>query len=397
MNYKQDFPVLASSDIIYLDSAASAQKPRQVINTIERFYRAQYAPVHRGLYTLAVHATEQYENARKKVAQFINAKPDEIIFTKGTTASLNGLANSIHALIPSSKKKIILTQFEHHANIIPWQQFAKKHGFVLDYIHITKDFDLDYEEATRKLTSDVALLCMTHLSNVTGTLIDIEKLCKLAKQQNILTIVDGAQAIAHEIVNVTKINCDFYTFSGHKLYGPTGIGVLYGRRELLAQLPPFEFGGHMIETVTEQTASWASVPTRFEAGTPPIAQAIGLANAIDYVEQIGMDVIKKHESELTQYALAELKKLPNIQIKTHAQTNGIIAFTHTQIHPHDLASLLSDKKICIRAGHHCAMPLSSALGITASARMSFGIYNTTQDIDACIAAIKDAQRLFGEK
>lgn len=397
MNRKNDFPVLANSSLIYLDSAASAQKPRQVINVTERFYRSQYASVHRGLYPLAVQATEHFENARKKVAQFINAQPNEIIFTSGTTASLNGLSQSVHALIGSAKKKIVLTILEHHANIIPWQQFARKHNLTLDYINITKDFDLNYEEAQRKLTQDTVIFACTHLSNVTGTLIDVKKLCSLAKERGILSIIDGAQAIAHTTVDVKDIDCDFYVFSGHKLYGPTGVGVLYGKSSLLEKLPPFVFGGHMIETVSQQSATWAAIPQRFEAGTPPIVQVVSLASAIDYVEQVGMDVIEKHESQLTQYALSELEKIKNIVIHTHSQSRGILAFTHKHIHPHDIASLLGDKHVCIRAGHHCAMPLSTALGITSSARISFGIYNTTQDIDAFIFALKHAIKVFGEK
>ena len=400
INLKTDFPLLSSSNIVYLDSAASAQKPKSVLNAMDMFARQKYAPVHRGLYPFSVNATQDFEMARKNVAQFINARDSEIIFTAGTTASLNGLARSIASILSSGvasdkKKKILLTEMEHHANLVPWQQMAKREGYMLDFIPLTKKFTLDLSIVQAKLSAgDVALVCVTHASNVLGTINPVKEICALAKAAGAITVIDGAQAVAHFPVDVKSLDCDFYAFSGHKLYGPTGVGVLYGRYELLERLPPFTFGGHMIETVTKYDATWAAIPARFEAGTPPIVEVIGLSAAVKYLSEIGLSDIYSYESDLVAYARVQLAKIEGITIFAGELNCGIISFVVEGMHAHDIASLLGDSKVCVRAGHHCAMPLTQVLGVPSTVRLSFGLFNTTADVDALIIALKRAQSLF---
>ncbi len=403
---KRDFPLLANSGkLIYVDNAATTQKPKQVIAAMDTFYRTQYAAVHRGLYPLASNATQLFEDARKKVAQFINApQPSEIIFTHGTTESLNGLATSLHSLLsrlPASKdrKKILLTEMEHHANIVPWQQFAKRHGYSIDYVSLDDDYKLSMQQLKAKLTTDVAFIAFTHVSNVLGTVNPVNEICKLAKQNGVITIIDGAQAVAHQPVDVQVIGCDFYAFSAHKLYGPTGVGVLFGRYELLQLLEPFSFGGHMIEFVTKHDANWAAIPQRFEAGTPPIADVIGLSAAITYLEHIGLDEISTWESELTRYAISRLSEVSGIELfhTKEGKMSGIISFVIHGVHAHDIASLTGDDGVCIRAGHHCAMPLNQILDTPATARMSFGLYNTMEDVDTVVNSLKRVSAIFGGK
>lgn len=392
---KMDFPLLANSSLVYLDSAATTQKPKVVINAIDAFSRSKYSGVHRGLYPLAVNATNDFEQARKVVAQFINADAKEIIFTSGTTASINGLSRSIHTILPKNRKKIVITEMEHHANLVPWQQFAKAHGYTLDYIPITGTHELNMQQLNAKLTTDVALLCITHVSNVLGTINPLKDICATAKRAGIITVIDGAQAIAHMEVDVADIDCDFYAFSGHKLYGPTGVGVLYGKYSLLEKLQPFSFGGHMIESVTKYDSSWAAIPQRFEAGTPPIIEVIGLAAAIKYVSEIGMDAIHKHEVELVRYTKSKLKEISGVKLYCGEENSGIISFTIDGAHAHDIASILGDDLICVRAGHHCAMPLNQVLNTAATARISFGVYNSTKDVDTLIMSLKKISNLFG--
>jgi len=397
---KKDFPLLANnSKLIYVDNAATTQKPKQVIAAMETFYKTQYAAVHRGLYPLAANATQLFEDARKKVAQFINVQPNEIIFTHGTTESLNGLARSIQSVLPKDRKKILLTEMEHHANIVPWQQFAKRHGYNIDYVTLDDDYKLSMQQLKGKLDKDVAMIAFTHVSNVLGTINPVKEICKLAKDNGTISVIDGAQAIAHLEVDVQSIGCDFYAFSGHKLYGPTGVGVLFGKMEHLSRLEPFSFGGHMIEFVTKHDANWAAIPQRFEAGTPPIAEVIGLSHAIAYLETIGLDDISKWESELTRYAITRLSEVSGLELfhTKEGKMSGILSFVIHGAHAHDIASLCGDDGVCIRAGHHCAMPLNQILDTPATARISFGLYNTMDDVDAIVISLKRISKLFGGK
>ena len=382
---KEHFPLLRrQKKVIYLDSASTTQKPSCVMKAVTTAMVNDYANVHRGLYPLAINASEQYESARETVAKFINADANEIIFTKGTTEGLNALAAMLPELLAKGKNEILLTEMEHHANIVPWQQLAKKCGFKITYIPIKKNFELNYTAAKKLITKKTAIVSVVHISNTLGTLNDVEKLCKFAKKQGAYSIVDGAQSVSHMKVDVKKIDCDFFVFSGHKLYGPTGVGVLFGRHELLEKITPYQTGGNMIESVTKEDAKWADVPHRFEAGTTPFVQAMGLAAAIDFVSEQKLNIIKKHISQLTNYALKKLQKVDGFKQIGPNDANGIISFTIKGVHPHDIADELGQKNICVRGGHHCTMPLHKVLGIVGTTRMSFGMYNTKDDVDTFV-------------
>ncbi|HLP79336.1 MAG TPA: SufS family cysteine desulfurase [Acidobacteriota bacterium] len=395
--FRSDFPLLTHNErLVYLDHAASSQKPKIVLSAMDSFYRSSYANVHRGLYKLSEDATTQFEFSRQKIAHFIGARSEEIIFTSGTTDGINKLALSILSLLPYGRRKILLTELEHHANIVPWQQFAKRHGFTIDFVRITNDFQLDMEDAKRKLDDSVALFAFSHVSNVLGTIQDVTKLCRMAKDKFIVTVVDGAQAVAHMPVDVYAIGCDFYVFSGHKLCGPTGIGVLYGRKQLLEKLPPFFYGGHMIQTVSKTDATWAGIPARFEAGTAPIVEAIGLAAAVGYLQTIGLDDIHSWEQQLSLYAREQLMTVKGLRFYCGPAHKciGIISFTLDGVHAHDIASLLGNDSICVRAGHHCAMPLSTVIGVNSTARVSFHHETTTQMVDQLVDSLKKIVALF---
>ncbi len=385
MDKKKDFPIFKQK-IIYLDSGASTQKPKHVIDAISNFYSNSYANIHRGVYELSQKATELYDNARSIVAKFINAEFEEIVFTRGATEALNLLSFSLEV----NKTEIVLTEMEHHANLVPWQQFAKRNNFKLKFIKMKDDFTLDYDDAKKKITNKTAIVSFTATSNVFGTNNDIKKLVNLAKKVEAYSIIDAAQLVPHSKVNVKKIDCDFLVFSGHKMLGPTGIGVLYGKKELLEKLQPFNTGGDMIGEVKYEDSTWNEIPTKFEAGTPNIAGAIGLGEAIDYLENIGMENVEKWEKELTQYAMDKLKKIEDVIIYSPGveKSAGIISFNINGLHPHDVASLLSDDNICIRGGHHCAMPLMEKLNITGTCRVSFYVYNTHDDVDKFIKSLE---------
>lgn len=397
MNYKKDFPIFKNNpSLIYLDSASTSQKPKQVINSLTNFYENYNANINRGIYDLSEKATAEYNKARETIAKFINAKAEEIIFTKNTTESINFLAYTIRDLISTGKNEIVLTEMEHHSNLIPWQEFAKKNNFKLKFIPLNKNYELDYKKAKKLINDKTAILAVTHISNVFGTINNIEFLVSLAKEKKTITIIDAAQSIQRLKIDVKKIKCDFLVFSGHKTFGPMGIGILYGKKEFLERMPPFQFGGGMINSVSYNNASWTEIPEKFEAGTQNIAGAIGLAEAVKYIRKIGIKNIEKYEKKLTQIALNKLKKINGIEIYSPGSKNSlsIISFNIKEIHPHDVASILNEENIAIRAGHHCCMPLMKKLQIPGTCRISFGIYNTKEDIDKLINGLKKVQETF---
>ena len=397
MDCKKDFPIFKEhKDLVYLDNAATSQKPKQVIQAIKDFYEKENANIHRGVYNLSEKATEKYNYARKKIAEFINAESKEIIFTRNTTESINFLSNSIKTLISEGKDELVLSEMEHHSNLVPWQQFAKINGFKLKFIPITEKYDLDYKKAEELINKKTALLTVTHVSNSLGTLNDIKKLAGMAKKNDALIIVDAAQSIPHIKVDVRELNCDFLAFSGHKMFGPNGIGVLYGKKEHLERLPPFLLGGGMINSVSYEDATWAEVPEKFEAGTQDISGAIALSEAVDYIKKIGFGKIKNYEEKLISYALRELKKIENITIYSpgNEKSISVISFNLNDIHPHDVASILNDENIAIRAGHHCCMPLMKKIGVSGTCRTSFSIYNKKKDIDLLVKGLKKVNEIF---
>lgn len=401
---RRDFPILRREDyghpVVFLDSAASAQKPLPVLESMDRFYRAQYANVHRGAYKLSQESTEAYEDARRRVARFLNAgSPDEIIFTKGTTTALNGLASSwgIDHLEPGDR--IVLSLMEHHANVVPWQLIAKRTGAELVYIPLTAEYELDLDALRATIDQRVKVVSLTGMSNVLGTIPPMQQISEIVRAQSeAILIVDGAQLVPHLPVDVQTLGADFLAFSAHKMLGPTGIGVLWGKPDLLEEMEPWEGGGEMIATVGLYESTWAPVPQKFEAGTPPIAEAVGLAAAVHYLEEIGMEAVRSHDLELTAYALDRLSEVPDLiqygptDVKVRG---GVISFTLGDVHPHDIATILDSRGISVRAGHHCAKPLMADLGVAATARASFHVYNSREDVDALVAGLHEARSLFG--
>lgn len=396
---KKDFPIFKSQkDLIYLDNAATSQKPREVLEAIKKFYETSNANISRGVYSLAETATKEYIKSREAVAKFLGADFKEIIFTKGTTDSLNSLALVIDSLIPEGKNEILLTEMEHHSNLIPWQQLAKRKNMKLKFIKLKSDFTLDLEDAKQKISDKTAVLAFTHVSNSLGIVNPVNELVKLAKKHNVLTVIDAAQSVPHMKIDVEKLDCDFLAFSGHKTLAGFGIGVLYGKKSLLEKLPPFSFGGGMIKSVSFTDFVPAEIPEKFEAGTPNVAGAVGLASAIKYLNKIGMENIENWEKELMKYLIKKLKELKNIEIYFNEKNySGILSINLKGIHPHDVASILNDYGICVRAGHHCNMPLMKSLGIHqgGTIRISFYLYNTFEDIDALISGIEKVQEKFG--
>ncbi|WP_066307961.1 cysteine desulfurase [Bacillus sp. FJAT-29814] len=401
---KTHFPILNQSvnghRLVYLDNAATSQKPKVVIDALATYYRTYNANPHRGVHTLGVKATDAYEDAREKVKTFINAKKtEEIIFTRGTTSSLNLVAQSYVREFLKEGDEILITEMEHHSNLIPWQQAAKKIGAVLKYIPLSSDGTVDLNNVKKSITAKTKFISITHVSNVLGTINPIKELAKLAHQQGAVICIDAAQSVSHLGVDVQDLNCDFLAFSGHKMMGPTGIGVLYGKKELLENMPPVEFGGEMIDFVGLYDSTWKEVPWKFEGGTPIVAGAIGLGAAIDFLGQIGLEKIRLHERTLTSYALEQLSTIEGISIygpKDPEQRGGLITFNVDHVHPHDLATVLDSEGIAIRAGHHCCQPLMKWLNVSATARASFYLYNTEEDIDLLINGIKTAKAYFEE-
>lgn len=385
---RAQFPILGEAvhgrPFVFLDSAASAQKPVAVIDGMADVLRTQYANIHRGLYWMSDRATEAYEAVRGKVARFLNAPArEEIIFTHNSTEAINLVAHSFGTLLKPGQA-VVISEMEHHANLIPWQMLRDRAGIELRVAPITDAGDLDME-ALERLLSDgtVGLVAITHMSNVLGSMVPARQVADMAHAAGALVLFDGSQAVVHQRTDVQALDADFYTFTGHKLYGPTGIGVLWARAALLDAMPPFMGGGDMISTVSFEKATWAAIPHKFEAGTPAIVEAIGLGIAIDWVEAIGLDTIARHEQALTRHALARLADVPGLQVVgAPAKRGGVVSFTMADVHPHDIATLLDKNGIAVRAGHHCAEPLMRRLGLTATARASFGIYTVPEEIDA---------------
>ncbi|MFQ5611851.1 MAG: cysteine desulfurase [Anaerolineae bacterium] len=399
---RQDFPVLNQSvdgrPLVYLDSAASSQKPRVVIEALDEYYRQYNANVHRGIYKLSERASEAYERARKKVGRFINARSwREVIFTRNATESLNLVAFTWGRQNIRAGDTIIVSEMEHHANLVPWQILAREKNARLKHIPVDEHGYLDMAAYDRMLDSTVKLVAVTQMSNVLGTVTPVAEIVQKAHAVGAITLIDGAQAVPHMPTDVQAFDCDFLAFSGHKMLGPTGIGVLWGRKELLADMPPFLTGGDMIKEVTLHDSKWNDLPWKFEAGTPAIAQAIGLGHAVDYLTGLGMHNVRMHEIQMVEYALKRLPEVEGIRLYgplEPTERGGAVTFTLGDIHPHDLASLLDQENIAIRAGHHCAMPLHDRLQLTATARASFYVYNKPEEIDRLAEALDKAREIF---
>ncbi|MCK1228632.1 cysteine desulfurase [Streptococcus uberis] len=397
---KKDFPILDQlvhdEGYTYLDNAATSQKPKQVLDRIRRYYDYDNANVHRGVHTLAERATRDYEASRQKVANFINANSSkEIVFTRGTTTSLNWVAQFAKQILKPGDE-VLISIMEHHANLIPWQEVCRQTGASLVYAYL-KEGTLDLDDFKAKVTSKTRFVCMAHVSNVLGCVNPIQEITAIAHGVGAYMVVDGAQSVPHMAVDVQALNCDFLAFSGHKMLGPTGIGVLYGKEEVLNLMDPVEFGGEMIDFVYEQEASWKSLPWKLEAGTPNIAGAIGLAAAIDYLESLGMSAIQNHERELVSYILPKLQAIDGLKLYgpgNPMDQTGVLSFNLDGLHPHDVATALDYEGIAVRAGHHCAQPLLRHLGISAAVRASFYIYNTKEDCDRLVEAILKTKEFF---
>lgn len=401
---KTDFPILKQKvngeQLVYLDNAATSQMTVSVEEKIKNFTEINRANVHRGVHTLGLRATHLYEESRQKVANFIGASSTkEVIFTSGCTDSLNLVAASFGEQNIQAGDEIVVSIMEHHSNLLPWQQLAKKKKARLKFIEISKDGRLDLNDLKNKISSKTKLVALTHVSNVLGTINPIKEVIALAHEKDAVVLVDGAQAVGHFPVNVTNLGADFYAFSGHKMFAPTGIGILYGKKELLDKMPPYRFGGEMIANVTREGATWAETPQKFEAGTPNIAGAIGLAAAIDYLNSINLKLIQKHETELTAYALEKLSNISDLTIygpKESYERTGVISFNLKNIHPHDLATALDLNGIEVRAGHHCAQPLMESLQTESTVRASLSIYNSKDDINKLVSSLQETKEFFSE-
>ncbi|MFD1454120.1 cysteine desulfurase [Levilactobacillus lanxiensis] len=402
LDVRQDFPILDQKvndeQLVYLDNAATAQRPTAVTDSLVHFYQTDNANVHRGVHTLAERATEDYENARRKVQKFINAaEPEEVIFTKGTTDGLNLVASTYGEANIQAGDEIVISIMEHHSNLIPWQQLAIKKHATLKYIGLTADGELDMADAAAKITDKTKIVAIAHASNVMGVINPLAELAKLAHQHGAIIVGDGAQAAPHVPVDVQALDVDFYAFSGHKMMGPTGIGALYGKRALLEAMPPYQYGGEMIDFVHQQDSTWAQLPYKFEAGTQNIAGAVGLGTAVDYLTSVGMTNVEAHEQAIVDYLLPKLVADPDLEVygpHDPAKHTGVIAFNVKGIHPHDIATALDMEGVAVRAGHHCAQPLMTYLGLVATARASFYLYNTQQDADRLLVALAETKEFF---
>ena len=397
-NIKNDFPIFKSKEknFIYLDSASTSQKPQSVIDSVSSYYDSYSANIHRALYEIGEKATDKYESVREKVRQFINV-PDShvVVFTKGTTESINLIAYAWGSNNLSNDDQILITEMEHHSNIVPWQLLCSRSNATLNYIPIKKDGTLELEKLKESISLKPKLISLTHQSNVFGTINPINDIITESKKVGAITVIDGAQAVPHMKVDIKNLDCDFYAFSGHKMLGPTGVGVLIARKNILEKMDPFMGGGEMINTVNMDKSTWNEVPWKFEAGTPNIAQVIGLGASIDYLEKIGIENIHQHEQELLHYGLKLLEQNKNVNLYGGAENRGgVIPFNVKNIHPHDLAKFLDTDGICIRAGHHCAQPIMNKLEISATARASFYLYNTKEDIEKLVEGIEKTVRIF---
>ena len=398
---RQDFPILGEQvngkDLIYLDTSATSQTPLKVIEAMNDYYREYNSNVHRGVHTLGTKATDAYEKARMKVRSFINAKRfEEIVYTRGTTAAINLVARSFGDLVIESGDEIVVNEMEHHANIVPWQQLAKRKGAELVFIPLEEDGTIALDSVKAAMSDKTKIVAITHVSNVLGTINDIKSIAEIAHAHDAYISVDGAQAVPHMAVDVQDLDVDFYAFSGHKMLGPTGIGILYGKAELLDKMEPIEYGGDMIDYVYKTESTWTDLPVKFEAGTPMIAEAVGLNAAIDYINELGIDNIYQHEKELVAYAYDKMSKIEGIEIYGPGKDKraGLITFNLQGVHPHDLATALDSEGIAVRAGHHCAQPLMKWCEASSTARASFYIYNTIEEIDQFIESLEKTKEFF---
>ena len=395
---KKDFPLLENKNITYLDSGATTQKPIQVIKAVEEFYQKYNANPHRGAYSLSVEATEQYENTRTKIAKFINAQHrEEIIFSKNATESLNLIAYSYGLDNLKKDDEVVISIMEHHSNLVPWQKMTKQTGSKLKYMYINENYEITDEEIESKITDKTKIVGITHVSNVLGTINNVKKIIKYAHKKGAVVIVDASQSIPHMKIDVQDLDADFLVFSGHKMLAPLGIGVLYGKREILNKMTPFLMGGDMIEYVYEQDTTFAPLPNKFEAGTQNVEGVIGLGAAIDYIENLGYDKIQEIEHEVISYARQELSKLDYLTLYTtpnEENHSSVISFNIKGVHPHDVASILDSEGVCVRSGNHCAQPLMRFLGIDSTCRASFYIYNTKEDVDKLVKALDKAYGMF---
>ena len=397
---RKDFPILDQivndEPLVYLDNAATTQKPKVVLEAVNRYYQEDNANVHRGVHTLAERATASYEGARETVRRFINASSTkEVLFTRGTTTGLNWIGRFAEEILEEGDE-VLISIMEHHSNILPWQEACRKTGAKLVYVYL-KDGGLDLEDFRKKLTNRTKFVSIAHASNVLGVINPVQEIAQLAHEKGAIMVVDGAQSIPHMKIDVQKLDADFFVFSGHKMAGPTGIGVLYGKEHYLNQMSPVEFGGEMIDFVYEQSATWKELPWKFEAGTPNMAGAIGLAAAIDYLEAIGMDAIERHEQDLIAYVFPKLQAIEGLKIygsQDLAKRSGVISFNLGDLHPHDLATALDYEGVAVRAGHHCAQPLIQYLEVPATARASFYLYNTKEDCDKLVEALIKTKEFF---
>ena len=398
MNFKKDFPIFENRDISYLDSGATSQKPQYVINAVEEFYKKFNANPHRGAYSLSLEATEQYENTREKIAKFINARnKEEIIFSKNASESLNLIAYSYGLSNLKQNDEVVLSIMEHHSNLVPWQFVTKQTNSILKYMYINNEFELSKEEIESKITDKTKVVGITHISNVLGTINNVKEIIKYAHKKGAIVIVDASQSISHTKVDVQDLDADFLVFSGHKMFAPLGIGVLYGKKELLNKMPPFLMGGDMIEYVYEQNTTYAPLPNKFEAGTQNVEGVVGLGAAIDYIESIGYETINKVEQEVTEYAVNELSKLNFIEMyvtPNKQNHSSVVSFNVRGVHPHDVASILDVNGVCIRSGNHCAQPLLRYMGMDSTCRASFSIYNTKEDVDKLVDALNKTYKMF---
>ena len=395
---KKDFPILENRNITYLDSGATTQKPQQVINAVEEFYNKFNANPHRGAYTLSMEATEYYENTRTKIAKFINAKHrEEIIFSKNATESLNLIAYSYGMDNLKKDDEVVISIMEHHSNLVPWQKVTKQTGSKLNYMYMNEKFEIPDEEIENKITDKTKIVGISHVSNVLGTINNVKKIIKYAHKKGAVVVVDASQSIPHMKIDVQDLDADFLVFSGHKMLAPLGIGVLYGKKEILNNMAPFLMGGDMIEYVYEQDTTFAPLPNKFEAGTQNVEGVIGLGSAIDYIESIGYDKIQEIENEVISYARQELSKLEYLTLyltPNEQNHSGVISFNINGVHPHDVASILDAEGVCVRSGNHCAQPLLRFIGIDSTCRASFYFYNTKEDVDKLVAALNKAYEMF---
>ncbi|WP_010532218.1 cysteine desulfurase [Lentibacillus jeotgali] len=398
---REQFPILHQEvnghPLVYLDSSATSQKPLPVIEAVDAYYREDNSNVHRGVHTLGTRATEKYEGAREKVRKFINAKSTaEVIFTRGTTTSINTVAYSYARANLKEGDEIVITPMEHHSNLIPWQQAAKATGATLKYVSLQNDGTVSLDDIRETVTGNTKVVAITHVSNVLGTINPVKEIAGIAHQNGAVIVVDGAQGAPHMNVDVQDLDCDFYAFSGHKMVGPTGIGVLYGKQDLLEDMEPFEFGGEMIDFVNLYDSTWKELPWKFEGGTPIIAGAVGLGAAIDFLNDVGMDNITEHEQKLADYTMEKLRTIDGINIYGPEKRAALVTFNLEDVHPHDTATVLDAEGIAVRAGHHCAQPLMKWLDVTATARASFYLYNTEEDVDRLVEGLLKTKEYFGD-